>query len=299
MRDMWYLHQGFWMENWIFGWDVQYLHQGTINPYCVFWVVYAIPMSKFYSYFLKKNVNMMNLLWFWNTTLDKIGTATLGRMDYLDVQMLKCVATPLWEKCEVAIHTPKNGTWESFGTPKNSEFDCRGQNTLPWGVLYTVGKVLKCRCPKWPCMSHLNICSTSYGRKKGRESNWQFDSRPLKVGNRPEPGVCRWTSTHRWKDLKDSYKFSSDLIPIGGLGKELWAAKVQGVQIGIVSGQFRDSQLGVPGQKAIWMWPPWSGVEYTIWGKVVASAKSGPWWVKWVQSCPWLVLAPRVLQNVN
>jgi hypothetical protein len=58
------------------------------------------------------------------------------------------VATPLWEKCEVATHTPKNGTWESSGTPKNSERDCRGQNTLHRGVLYTVGKVLKCKCLK-------------------------------------------------------------------------------------------------------------------------------------------------------
>jgi hypothetical protein len=63
--------------------------------------------------------------------------------------------------------------------------------------------------------------------------------------------------------------------------------------------QFRETHLGVPGQKAIWMWPPWSGAKYTIWGKVVASPKSGPWWIKWIQSCPWLVLAPRVLQNVN
>jgi hypothetical protein len=80
------------------------------------------------------------------------------------------VATPLWGSCEVAIHTPKNGTWESSETPENSEHDCRGQNTLHRGVVYTFGKVLKCRCPKWPCMSHLDICSTSYGRKKGRES---------------------------------------------------------------------------------------------------------------------------------
>jgi hypothetical protein len=42
-------------------------------------------------------------------------------------------------------------------------------------------------------------------------------------------------------------------------------------------GQFQDSQVGVPGQKAIWMWAPWKGVEYTIKGKVVASPKSGPW----------------------
>jgi hypothetical protein len=99
------------------------------------------------------------------------------------------VATPLWGKCEVDTHTPENGTWESSGTPKNSEVDCRGQNTLPWGVLYTVGKILKCRCPKWPHMSHLDIYNTIYGRKKGRESNWQFDSQPLKVRNQPDPGV--------------------------------------------------------------------------------------------------------------
>ncbi len=101
------------------------------------------------------------------------------------------VATPLWGSCEVATHTPENGTWESSGTPKNSESDYRRQNTLHWSVFYTIEKVLKCRCPKWPRMSHLDICSTSYGRKKGRESNWQFDSQPLKVGNRPDFGACR------------------------------------------------------------------------------------------------------------
>jgi hypothetical protein len=92
------------------------------------------------------------------------------------------------------------------------------------------GKVLKCRCPKWPCMSHLDICNTSYDRKKGRESNWQFDSRPLKVENWPDPSACRKSVTRRWKVLKESYKFASDLIPIRGLSKELWAAKVSGVQ---------------------------------------------------------------------
>jgi len=29
------------------------------------------------------------------------------------------------------------------------------------------------------------------------------------------------------------------------------------------------------------------------WGKVVASPESGPWWVKWVQGCPWLVPTPN------
>jgi hypothetical protein len=88
------------------------------------------------------------------------------------------VVTPLWGKCEDETHTPKSENLESSGTPAISELDNRGQNTSPWGVLYTIGKALKCRCRKWPRMSHLHICSTSYGQKKGRESNWQFDSRP-------------------------------------------------------------------------------------------------------------------------
>jgi hypothetical protein len=154
----------------------------------------------------------------------------------IDTIRRETIATPLWGKCEVATHTPENGTWKSSKTSKNSEFDCRGQNTSPWGVLYTVGKVLKCKCPKWPHMSHLDICSTSYGWKKGRESNWQFDSRPLKVRNRPDPGVCRQSATHRWKAFKEKYQFASDPIPIRGLSKKLWMPKVPGVQTETILG---------------------------------------------------------------
>jgi hypothetical protein len=99
------------------------------------------------------------------------------------------------KECEDDTCTPEMGIWESFGTPENLELNCKGQNTSPWCVFYTVGKVLKRRCQKCPCMSHLNICNTSYVQKKGRESNWQFDSRPLKVEIRPDPGVCRWSAT--------------------------------------------------------------------------------------------------------
>jgi hypothetical protein len=31
-------------------------------------------------------------------------------------------------------------------------------------------------------------------------------------------------------------------------------------------------------------------------GKVVASPKSRPWWILWVQACPWLVLTPKMFQ---
>jgi hypothetical protein len=64
---------------------------------------------------------------------------------------------PTLAKCEDETHTPKVGDLESSGTPECLEFDSRGQNTSDWGVLGVIGKVLKCRCPKWPRIGHLDI----------------------------------------------------------------------------------------------------------------------------------------------
>jgi hypothetical protein len=61
-------------------------------------------------------------------------------------------------------------------------------------------------------------------------------------------------------------------------------------------GNFGTPKMGVLGQNAIWVWASWRGTKYTIRGKVVASPKFGPWWVLWVWICPWLILAPKVLQ---
>ncbi len=141
------------------------------------------------------------------------------------------VATPLWGKCEDETHIPESGNLESSGTPTTSELDCKDQNTSPWGVLYTVRK---------------DVCSTSYGRKKGRESNCQFDSQPQKVGNRLNSGVCKGSAAHCWKTPEESYKFALDLIPIWGLSRELWAPKVPGVQTGTLSRLL----LGNPGNKS-------------------------------------------------
>jgi hypothetical protein len=138
---------------------------------------------------------------------------------------------------------PKMGLWSPLGLPKIQR-SIAGVKTPCLEVFFIpLEKVLKFRCRKWPRMSHLDICSTSYGGKKGRESDWQFDSWPLKVGNRPDPGACRQSAAHRWRALNESYKFASDLILIRGLSKKLWAAKVLGVQIGTVSGL----SLGSPG----------------------------------------------------
>jgi hypothetical protein len=126
-----------------------------------------------------------------------------------------------WKNVKMKIHIPKMRTWEYVGTPETLENDCRGQNISDLRVLYIIGKLLKFRCLKWARMTHLDICSTSYGKKKGQKWNWQFDSRPQKVRNRTDSGVCRWSATHRWKDLDESYNFALDLIPIGGSRKEI------------------------------------------------------------------------------
>jgi hypothetical protein len=142
------------------------------------------------------------------------------------------VATSLWAKCEGEAHTPKSGNLESSGTPKNLELELKRQNTSHWGVLGVIEKVLKCRCLNWPGIGHLDICSASYRQKKGRESNWQFDSRPLKVWNRPVTDIRFESATRRWKDLDEGYNFGSDLVAIGHGRRELWAPKVPGLQLG-------------------------------------------------------------------
>jgi hypothetical protein len=135
----------------------------------------------------------------------------------------------------------KSEDLESSWTPECSELDKKAQNTLHWGVLGVIGKVLKRRYRKWPRIGHLNICSPSYGQKKGRESNWQFDSQSLKVKNRPLPDLRIESAIRPWKDLGEGYKFDLDLVAIRFRSRELWAPKVPGLH----PGQFQDN-FGTP-----------------------------------------------------
>jgi len=198
-------------------------------------------------------------------------------------------------KCENATHTPKSGKMESSETPENSEDNLRGQIFLHWCVLYVNGKFLKCRCPKWPRMGHLDICSPSYGEKKGRESNCQFNSRPLKVGNWPLFDVAWRSTTWCWKALDESYNFGLNLVPIRVWGEELWASKVLGLQPRTISGL----QLGSLGKKSH------LDVASTENCRVYYMGEGGGFpWVRTVmslvcQSARGLSQHPRVFPNVN
>jgi hypothetical protein len=192
----------------------------------------------------------------------------------------------------VKPNTSKVGDLESSGTPECSEFNSKAQNASNWGVLGVIGKVLKRRSLKWPHIGHLDICSPSYGQKKGRESNWQFDSQPLKVGNRPLPDLRIESAIRRWKDLDAGYKFGLDLVVIRLRSRELWAPKVPGLPW-TISGQFRDSNLGVPGKSDIRAWVPRRVTEYTIGNKVVAYSRGLGRGVSRGPKCPWFVSTPK------
>ncbi len=126
----------------------------------------------------------------------------------------------------------------------------------------------------------------------GRKSNWEFDSRPLKVGNRPDFLACKWHGTYCWKDLDESYNFGLNLISIGGLCAKLWAPTVIGVPFVGISGLPFDSpgtkchlDVGLMERYKIYYKGEGGGFPQV---RTVGSLVS--------PSCPWFVLAPKVLQ---
>jgi len=192
-------------------------------------------------------------------------------------------------------HTSKGASTLGVGVPMDSQVfrkQLQGSKLNELIIFYIIGNLLECRCLKWARMTNLDIWNTSYGQKKGWESNWQFNSWPLKVENHPDFLMCRWRATYRSKALNKDYNFALDLISIGGLHKKLWPAKSRESRLW----EFQDSHLGISRKNAIWMWASWRGTKYTIRGKVVASLKSKPWWVLRVRVCPWFILAPKVFQ---
>ncbi len=104
-------------------------------------------------------------------------------------------------------------------------------------------------------IGHLDICNPSYGKKKGQDSTGSLP--PTTKSRESTSSRCSiWECDRRWKALEENYNFGLDLVVIGLCSRELWAPKVPRLQ----PGQFRDS---------------------------------GPWWVKWVQGCSWLVPTPK------
>jgi hypothetical protein len=128
---------------------------------------------------------------------------------------------PTLRECEDETHTPEMGTWESPRTAESLEFDCKGQNTSHWGVLHIIEKLSKCRCPKWGRTTHLDIYNTSYGQKKGRESNWQ--SREL-----TQFPCVQVACDMSLESSRQGLQLWFRLIPIGGLHQKVVASPESG-----------------------------------------------------------------------
>jgi hypothetical protein len=160
------------------------------------------------------------------------------------------------------------------------------------GILYIIRKFLERRCLKWARIIHLDIWDTSYGQKKGWESNCQFDSWPEKFKNWPNLLGCKQCATYHWKALDESYNSALDRTLIRGRLAKLWGAKVTGIFVGAIS-RLPFGSLGEKSHLNV------SSVASHI---VYYKGEGGGFpQVQVVMSlvcpcCPWLVLAPRVLE---
>jgi hypothetical protein len=174
---------------------------------------------------------------------------------------------------------PHVRSWSPKRTLESSQHHCKGQNSSPWKVIYIIGKLLKRRCLKWARIAHFDIWNTSYGQNKGRESNWQFHSRPLKVGNRPDFLACRWRATYLGKLLTRATTLLQTASQSEVCTRSYAPPKLRESQLW----EFRDSHLEVSRQKAIWMWPLVERRKIYYKGKGGYFPKFGPWWVLCVQ----------------
>ncbi len=187
-------------------------------------------------------------------------------------------------------HTPKWALTLGIKVSMDSQIfreRFQGSKLINQRISYTIKKFLECRCLKWVHMTHLDTSNTSYGQKKGRESNWQFDFWPLKIRNHPNLLTFRWRARYRWKVFDEGYNFASNFISIGGLHTKLWAPKVVGIPTFGISG-FPLWSLGTK-----WHLNAGPMAKHIVYykGEGGGFPKSGLWWFLWVCVCPWLVHA--------
>jgi len=188
----------------------------------------------------------------------------------------------------------KVGGLESSGTPECSELDIKAQNTSHWGVLDVIEKVLKRRYRKWPRIGHSDIYSPSYGQKKGRKSNRQFDSRPLKVGNRPLPDVSLKSATRLRKLSTRATTLIQDSSQSKFRARSYACSKFRESSRDTFETPFRESQQNVPFGCSIRDQP-----QRILYG--------GRWWLpsnpgrgeSCVSKCPWQIPTPKGVPNAK
>jgi len=182
-------------------------------------------------------------------------------------------------RCEgVNLHTPKATPTLGYGILVDSQNFIewfRGQNSMACDVLYIIEKLLERRCLKWVAL----LIWTSKKKVMAKR----------RVGSQ----IGSLTPDHKKSGI-DLIFVRADGVQhtVGKLSTRVKTLLENSSQLEVFTQnyrapkswesqpwRFRDSHLGVPRQKTIWMWALWKGAEYIIRGKVVASPKSGSWWV--------------------
>jgi hypothetical protein len=180
---------------------------------------------------------------------------------------------------------------EFSGTPECSDLDSKAQNTSHWSFLGVIEKVLKRRYRKWPRIDHLDICSPSYGQKKGRETTKSRES----TYSRRALQECDMALESSLRGLQLWFRPHPDQR----LGRGAMKSQSPRTPTGTISGQLRDSISGVPGKSDIRAWVPRRVIEYTIGSKVVAYSRV---WAVVSLVCPSArgkSQHPRVSRNAN
>jgi hypothetical protein len=199
------------------------------------------------------------------------------------------VATPLWPSVRMKLTLPKLGTWSPSGlskiqslivgvkTPRIGVFlislercwSLDAQNGLAWAIWTSAAQVM--------------------GKRRAGSQTGSLTPDHIKSGIDPIP-TCVGGVRHGVGKIS---RRATSLVQTSSQS-EVGARSYDGPKSRESKpGQFRDSTLGVPRQRATWVWARWSNTENIIWGKVMASLESGSWWVKWVQGRMWLVPTPK------
>ncbi len=142
---------------------------------------------------------------------------------------------------------------------------------------------MKRRCRKWPRIGHLDICSSSYGQKNPTTKSWES------TFSRPPNRECNTSLERSQRGLQVWFRPCRDQTPQSGV----MSSQSPGTPPGTISGQFRDSNPGVPGKSDIRAWVPPRVAEYTIGSMVVAYSRGPGRGVFRGPKCPWLVPTPK------
>jgi len=160
------------------------------------------------------------------------------------------------------------------------------------GVLYIIGKLLKRRCLKWACIAHLESETQVMAKRRAGNQTASLTPDHKRSGIDLFPMSDSGVRHGIGKALDENYNFALDRIAIGGLLAKLWGSKVPRVPFSTIL----RLPLGSPGKNSH------LDVGFVESHKVYYKGEGGGFpQVRAVVSlvcpcCPWLVLAPRVLQ---